>query len=142
MPRSYDDALKRIPSQKQKIVQLLQERGEAGATNSELVQICLQYNSRLSELNREGYVIETIHVKEGLYKYVLHKKPGGIIYYADAISDVVNAAYIESNDGWIRIDRFLGIMEEHVCKMVRKPGYYKQHYDAYQDQGQQQLELF
>lgn len=141
MPKSYDEAQTRIPSQKLKIVQLLRDRGEEGATNTELVQISLQYNSRLSELSKEGYIIETIHIKDGLYKYVLHKVPGNIVYHTDALTDVLIAAYSESNNGWIKVEKIPAIMAENFCRMVRKPGYYqKQQYPVFQEQ--QQMNLF
>ncbi|HSW76022.1 MAG TPA: hypothetical protein VLG50_03195, partial [Candidatus Saccharimonadales bacterium] len=126
MFESYDEAQNRIPSQKQKIVQLLRDAGAEGITNAELAKICLQYNSRLSELSKEGYVIETIHVKDGLYKYVLHKVPGNIVYHSDALTDVLIAAYSESTNGWIMVERIPVIMAEHFSRMVRKPGYYQQ----------------
>ena len=56
---SYNEAKERIPSQIEKIINLLKESGEEGATNIQLSNISLKYATRISELRSKGYEIET-----------------------------------------------------------------------------------
>ena len=52
-------------SQSQQILELLQERGDAGASNFELMQIAFQYPARIHTLrHKEGHNIESTHVKD------------------------------------------------------------------------------
>ena len=86
--RSYEEAKERIPSQLEKILNRLKEAGEEGVTNSELSRISLQYSARLMELRLKGYVIETIPLKNGVYKYIL-RKMSSEIYYTNATDDIL-----------------------------------------------------
>lgn len=51
------------PTQGERILALLRERGDRGATNFELMRIAYQYPARIHALrHREGHIIETTHV--------------------------------------------------------------------------------
>ncbi len=54
----------------------LEEAGERGVTNVEFVAMRIfRYSSRLRENRQKLFNIETIHVRGGLYRYILHSKP-------------------------------------------------------------------
>ena len=54
----------------------LKERVAAGVTNAEFISMRIfHYSSRLRENRLEGYVIETVRVRGGLYRYVLRSEP-------------------------------------------------------------------
>lgn len=52
-----------MPTRKDRILNLLVERGELGVLNIELNEIAFRYGGRLHELRQDGYRIRTKHVK-------------------------------------------------------------------------------
>lgn len=58
-------------NQKTKILNLLRERKESGATNIELNSICFRYGARIADLRADGYTIQSIKVKGSKWKFVL-----------------------------------------------------------------------
>lgn len=65
-------------TQHQKILSILIQRGPEGVLNYEFPQMfILNYKARLDELREKGHPIETIHVKDNVWKYVY--KPQGSI---------------------------------------------------------------
>lgn len=59
------------PTQKQAILNLLKKRKSRGVTNAELSKIALCYQTRIFELNQDGYKIEVNYIGRGLTRYVL-----------------------------------------------------------------------
>lgn len=55
-------------SQTAKILKLLKKKGKL--TNRQLNKICFRYAARLHELRKEGHIIVSNHVKEGLWEFV------------------------------------------------------------------------
>lgn len=59
-------------SQREKILNVLEDRGPAGVLNIELNEgVCYRYGARLLELRKEGYNIVTRYVKPGVFRYTL-----------------------------------------------------------------------
>ena len=61
-------------SQKDKILELLQERGDAGASSRDLNNIAYRYSARIKDLRDEGHEIETKPIKKGLYKFTIKQE--------------------------------------------------------------------
>jgi ABC-type ATPase with predicted acetyltransferase domain len=61
----------RLENQCRKILKLLRERGNQGATNYELAQIALKYTSRVSDLRDAGYRVHCTceDAVRGVYRY-------------------------------------------------------------------------
>lgn len=59
-------------SQTKRILKLLKEKGTV--SNAELNKICFRYGARLHDLRRDGHIIVTNRVKEGLYTFTLQEK--------------------------------------------------------------------
>src|SRR5438445_5025815 len=55
------------PTQRDRILSLLRQRGPADATNAELNQICFRYGARIFELRKVGYAIGTRAEGDGLF---------------------------------------------------------------------------
>jgi len=70
--RNADDR-KRLSDQCVLILQLLRERRDKGATNSELSSIAIKYTGRISEIRGAGFNVETERVDAGLFRYILHE---------------------------------------------------------------------
>jgi hypothetical protein len=75
MTTIYDEAKKRIPTQKEMILKALKDAGSAGVLNSKLQKISLRYGGILGFLYKEGYKIDTINLGDGAVKYVFKSDP-------------------------------------------------------------------
>jgi hypothetical protein len=54
----------------------MEEAGEEGVTNRQFIEMGIfRYSSRLRENRQKLFDIETIHVRGGLYRYILRSKP-------------------------------------------------------------------
>lgn len=58
-------------NQATKILNLLKQRGEAGATNIELNSIAFRYGARIADLRQAGHQIQSIKLKGSKWKFVL-----------------------------------------------------------------------
>lgn len=61
-------------TQSEKILEVLEKAGDYGVTNVTLNRIAFRYAARLHELRREGYLVSTLYIAPGLFRYVLHKE--------------------------------------------------------------------
>jgi len=59
-------------SQTAKILKLFKANGKA--TNKELNRICFRYAARIHDLRKEGHIIKTNHIKDGLWEFVYFGK--------------------------------------------------------------------
>lgn len=64
-------------TKKQLALDLLVRHGEAGVSNSQLVDggVGYRYGAVLHALREEGYRIDTLHEGGALYRYVLKERP-------------------------------------------------------------------
>ena len=66
----------RAPSQRDRILRLLRERGPRGCTNVELNGVSFRNGGRLHELRGMGYVIRTDRLEpEGFFRFILVEEP-------------------------------------------------------------------
>jgi hypothetical protein len=121
--RSFDEAMKRIPSQSEKIINLLKEALDEGVTNVELAEITFKYDARISELRMKGYIIDTIYVGKSVYKYVLKKIPSDHYNFRNATDEVLLNMYDEFGE---EVSTFLAaLLEDKGFHITRKSGWYK-----------------
>lgn len=66
---------KKRRNHRERILTLLREHGTAGVRNLELYSICLCPPSRICELRKMGYRIETRREGEGVFRYILRGEP-------------------------------------------------------------------
>lgn len=66
------EELQRRQSSKERILALLQERGEADSDM--LNKIAFRFGGRIEELRKAGYQIRTERIKDGLFRYVYEGK--------------------------------------------------------------------
>jgi hypothetical protein len=99
------DELLRRSNNKARVLDLLRERGEAGATNVELCEVggMRAVGARLTELRAEGHRIDTIREGGGLFRFVLRTgpKPGEAGYLASlpAIGSIYDNKRETDSDG-------------------------------------------
>lgn len=65
--RSAEFYKSRNISQTAKVLRLLKDKRVA--SNTELNKICFRYSARIHELRREGYIIVTTSLGDGLYHF-------------------------------------------------------------------------
>lgn len=73
-------------TQCERMLQMLREAGDAGVTSRQFVETgsgIFKYTNRISDLRRQGYMIEAIRVKDSLYRYVLVREPLRIVVEVD-----------------------------------------------------------
>lgn len=58
-------------TQRERILNVLEDRGPAGVLNIELNNIAFRYGARLKELRDDGYRIRTSHVKKSVFRFTL-----------------------------------------------------------------------
>lgn len=121
----YDDALKRIPSQREKIVNLLKEAGEEGLLNTFLVGVCIRFGARISELNSMGYLIDIKCEGKGVYRYILKKVPSQIQYH-DRAEDIIFHIIDSEYDGIIDAHELKELLIDKDFHITRKPNWFKQ----------------
>jgi predicted AAA+ superfamily ATPase len=63
----------RSPVQREKILEILQERGHEGVRNTELNNVCFRYGARIYELRKMGHKIKTVNEARGLFRFVLER---------------------------------------------------------------------
>lgn len=66
-------AINKPKTQGERILDLLERRGLMGATSAELNQICFRYSARILDLRKQGYDVQSIQMKKGLWLYILHQ---------------------------------------------------------------------
>ena len=121
---TYFEARQRIPSQTERIINLLRTAGADGVTNHQLSKISLKYDSRISELRMRGYEIETTHEKKGVYKYFLIKTPSIDTIYLNATDEIL--MLIDTDFGGnIQSKELKSLLELMHFHITRKSGWYK-----------------
>jgi hypothetical protein len=121
--REYQDALNRIPTQQQKILDLLRDAGEQGITNKELSNVSLQYSARIHELRKAGCIIDHDKTEvNGVYRYYLRKLPATVKFFDSAENEFLNR--IEKKYGLsLEIKEDLTELNFHV---KRRANWYKE----------------
>ena len=121
---SYYEAQERIPSQREKIINLLKEAGEEGITNKELNKIGFRFGARIQELHKLGYLIETTSIKKGLYNYVLKSEPCINKYFPNAAEEIYNIIEDQFENA-ITADQLKNLLDMKFFYIIRKPNWYK-----------------
>ena len=114
------EAKHRIPTQRERIVELLKERGELGATNAELSRIALCYQTRVFELVEQGYEIKLENLGKGLVKYVLVKEPDAPVAPRKPIRDIVVEEINENYGGLMDVSSLYELLEKCNAMVSRK----------------------
>lgn len=121
---SYNEAKERIPTQREKIINLLKAAGEEGVTSSDLNQICFRYGARLSELYERGYLIEATNFENGMYRYVLRKTPSKETLFESA--EEVLLQQITQQGGQFVAKLLKTLLRENGFKIIRKHNWFKE----------------
>ncbi|WP_144624884.1 hypothetical protein [Bacillus velezensis] len=121
----FKESKKRAPSQRDRILNLLREKGDKGILNIELVDICIGYRSRIAELYQMGYKIDVENVEQGVCIYTLKEEPETPRTNIPSAVSVVMEEIQSSYDGSITADDLAAILNNMNFNIVRKHGSFK-----------------
>ncbi|MGM7720645.1 hypothetical protein [Metabacillus sp. Hm71] len=121
---SYIEAKKRMPTQREQILNKLRDAGDKGVTNTELLEIAIRYTARLHELYQQGYIIETVSINDGVYNYILKGEPEGetsVSAAVDILAERLNHEYSLGLDP----GQLKELLVDSGLRVCRKSGSYK-----------------
>lgn len=107
----------RVKSQKETIIEMLQESGDNGVPNTKLRRVALRFTDVIYQLKKDGYIIEVVSDGDGVYRYVLKGKTEPA--KEESALDILIQA-IEDEDGIVTVGKLLQIMEEKNLIFKRK----------------------
>lgn len=113
---------RRASYQREKIIQLLRERGKNGVTNTYFFEhVTNSLGARMSELYERGYEISTISIGRGVYKYVLKNEPKKPMPKLERAEDIL-MRIIRQRGGVVTASELQSILEHHQFMISRKAG--------------------
>lgn len=121
----YNESKKRAPSQRKKILDVLRKAGVNGVLNSELVEICIGYRSRIAELYKIGYKIRVDHVEKGVCIYTLEHEPQIEKNKQKPAIDILVSIINSENDGKVTSNELVKLLNDQGFNITRKHGWYK-----------------
>lgn len=121
----YKDSVKRAPTQREIILDVLREAGDKGVLNIELVEICIGYRSRIAELYQMGYKVDVENVEKGACIYTLISEPEVPVTIVPKAVDVLAQKINEEYFGAITTDNLVELLGELNLNVVRKAGSHK-----------------
>jgi hypothetical protein len=121
----YQDALKRTPTQKETILEKLRDAGSNGVLNTDLVQICIRYTSRLQEMYQEGYRIDVDNLGKGVCNYTLISEPLVKAKPQPALDVLINHIDQSKLNCSVTTEQLLDLLDEFGFNIVRKCGSFK-----------------
>lgn len=119
------EAKKRMPSQRERILEVLREAGNNGVLNTDLVQLCIRYTGRLAELYQMGYKINVEHVEKGVCIYTLLEEPVTPIKDVPTAISVLLKEINETHGNAITSENLMALLQEMNFNVVRKGGSHK-----------------
>lgn len=119
------EAKKRMPTQRETLLKVLREAGRKGVLNTDLVDICIGYRSRIAELYQMGYQVDVEHLDKGVCIYTLVHEPETPITNIPTAISVITEAINEKYHGAITADTLATLLKEMNFNVVRKSGSHK-----------------
>ena len=121
MNEIYQEAKERMPSQKEKVFNLLKEAGDKGVTNIRLNEIGLRFGQSIYLIKLDGYDIGIENLGDGIVNYTLkNTTPKQRKKYEKGI-DVLMREIKENHEGNITTDELKALLDRHGFNIVRKP---------------------
>ena len=124
MSKTYKEAEKRIPTQRDRILESLRSAGKDGILNTELHKITLRWQARLHELYQQGFKVDVSLVGDGVYRYTLLSEPEVVSKPRKAM-DLFFEKAKESYGDNMTLEQMRGLLSEEGFNIVRKCGSYK-----------------
>jgi hypothetical protein len=119
------EATKRMPSQRERILEVLRKAGRNGVLNTDLVKLCIRYTGRLAELYQMGYKIDVDNVEKGVCIYTLREEPKTLVTDIPTAISVLAKTITEDYHGAITPDTLTKLLKSMNFNVVRKAGSHK-----------------
>lgn len=109
-------------TQREKILQLLEDAGDEGVTNLKLNTVAFRYGGRLHELRQDGYRIRSTHIKDSVWRFTLLPQDTANPDSMQVAAELDEPQYMEFREllrpsnccGEIVVDGMCGGCHEHV----------------------------
>ncbi|ALA07252.1 hypothetical protein SECTIM467_128 [Brevibacillus phage SecTim467] len=122
---TYNNTLKPVPSQRQRVLTALRQAGEKGITNVELQEISLRWQARLQELYMQGYKVALENLGDGVYNYVLVHEPETIAPRPVRAQTILTREIEGKFGGTVTTAQLLHILASNGLQVGRKAGSFK-----------------
>lgn len=119
------DAQKRMPTQREILLKTLREAGHKGVLNTDLVEICIGYRSRIAELYQMGYDIRVENIERGVCIYTLVSEPEVPVKTVAPAVNVLAEKIQKDYHGAITADKLQDLLKELNFNVVRRAGSHK-----------------
>lgn len=119
----YEEAMTRKPTQKQLILKVLRQAGDNGVLNTDLVEICIGYRSRIAEMYQAGFKIDVENLKRGVCKYTLRSEPEIEKTNIKSAFEII-ASHVKTN-GSVTSDELVELLNKFNFNIVRRGGSHK-----------------
>ncbi|MFS0905839.1 hypothetical protein AB3N02_22710 [Priestia aryabhattai] len=106
----------------EQILNALRTAGDNGITNVELSKIALRYGGYLGTLYKQGFKVQTTHLGDGVFNYVLYHEPEVIVERESAIEVLLKAI---DGKGAVTKEELLNIFSNHNIAVKYKANTYK-----------------
>jgi hypothetical protein len=93
--------------------------------NTELVEVCIGYRSRIAELYQMGYRIDVDNIERGAVIYTLVSEPEVIVTSIPTAISVVQKQIDEKYYGAITSENLVQLLKDLNFNVVRKSGSHK-----------------
>ncbi|HDR8453895.1 TPA: hypothetical protein QC364_000685 [Bacillus cereus] len=120
-----NDAKKRTPTQRDRLLSILRKAGSNGVLNIDLVGVCIGYRSRIAELYQMGYKIDVENVDRGVCIYTLREEPEVPITNVPTAISVLTKEISEKYKGAITPEALVELLQDMNFNVVRKSGSHK-----------------
>ena len=121
----YEETKRRAPTQRERLLEILREAGDKGVLNTDLVEVCIGYRSRIAELYQMGYKIDVEYLEQGVCIYTLRKEPVVPITEIPTAISMVSKTIDEEYSGAITSETLVAILKELNFNVVRRSGSHK-----------------
>ncbi|PAD70565.1 hypothetical protein CHH83_01820 [Bacillus sp. 7586-K] len=125
MTTTLKEASERIPTQREKILNLLRNAADKGITNQQFQNVCIRWDARVRELYQQGYVIENESLGNGVYKYILVSEPETIADKPKKAIELLISKINNTYNGKIDTESLSSLLEAEGLQVVRKHGAHK-----------------
>jgi hypothetical protein len=111
-----------VKTQKDQILQMLEDAGDKGVLNIELNEFAFRYGGRLFELRQDGYRIRSKHVKNSIWRFTLLPQDPKQPQTMQVSAELDEPQYLDFLEmlrpsaccGEIVVDGFCGGCNEHI----------------------------
>ncbi|MGG4105083.1 hypothetical protein AAXB25_14300 [Paenibacillus lautus] len=125
MDKFHEEAKKRIPTHRERILNAFRGAGYFGVTNIQLKEISQSWWARVQELYTQGFKINVEQEGNGVCRYVLISEPKEVLPKPENATDMILNQIDEQFDGNVTRAQLKKMLEEMNFRVIRNKGFHK-----------------